>query len=142
MGSRLLRRWLHHPLRDNAPALERQRVVAAFLSAPPDMQTQGAQAPLDVLRQMLDRYPDLERIATRIALRSVRPRELASLREALALLPEVARHPDTSLSTQPRLAAFLQNNDIPPENRAPPHRATVPEPACSIHDGGVIAGGP
>src|SRR5690606_7269867 len=30
MGSRLLRRWLHHPLRDNAPAQQRQHVIAAF----------------------------------------------------------------------------------------------------------------
>src|SRR3546814_4665249 len=41
MGSRLLRRWLHHPLQDNPPALERQQAIAAFRSAPPDMQPQG-----------------------------------------------------------------------------------------------------
>src|SRR5690606_23204020 len=29
MGSRLLRRWLHHPLRENGPAAERQNVIAA-----------------------------------------------------------------------------------------------------------------
>src|SRR3546814_1120665 len=88
----------------------------------------------DLLRQMLDRYPDLERIATRIALRSVRPRELASLREALALLPEVARHLDTSFSTQPRLAAFIQDIDIQPEISALLHRAIDPEPALLIRE--------
>src|SRR3546814_20318011 len=95
----------------------------------------------DLLRQMLDRYPDLERIPTRIALRSVRPRELASLREALALLPEVARHLDTSFSTQPRLAAFIQDIDIPPAIRALPPRARRPDPPLLHRDGGVMPAG-
>src|SRR3546814_15113605 len=108
MGSRLLRRWLHHPLRDNAPAQGRQQVIATFLSAPPGDDALNAEAPLDTLRQMLDRYPDLERIATRIALRSVRPRELASLREALALLPDVAQHLLRAFVRQPALEEFIQ----------------------------------
>src|SRR3546814_1179129 len=33
MGSRLLLRRLHHPLRDNAPVRERYNVIASFLSA-------------------------------------------------------------------------------------------------------------
>src|SRR3546814_17898025 len=92
----------------------------------------------DLLRQMLDRYPDLERIATRIALRSVRPRELASLREALALLPEVARNLDTSFSTQPRLAAFIQDIDIQPELSALLHRALDTEQALLYREVGGI----
>src|SRR5690606_39589871 len=71
MGSRLLRRWLHHPLRDNEAALGRQRVIAALLSSPPGSALQ-AEEPLDALRAYLKRIPDLERIATRVSLRSVR----------------------------------------------------------------------
>lgn len=141
MGSRLLRRWLHHPLQGNPPALERQHVIAAFLSAPPVKDALDAQAPLDMLRQMLDRYPDLERIATRIALRSVRPRELASLREALGLLPTVAHHLGAAFGTQPRLAEYMQSINIPPEIAALLQRAIDPEPALLVREGGVIAAG-
>ncbi|MGB3291114.1 MAG: DNA mismatch repair protein MutS [Burkholderiaceae bacterium] len=141
MGSRMLRRWLHHPLQDNPPALERQHIIAAFLSAPPARDALDAQAPLDALRRMLDRYPDLERIATRIALRSVRPRELASLREALSLLPAVAQHLETAFGPQPRLAAFAGNIAIPPEIGALLQKAIDPEPALLVREGGVIAAG-
>ncbi len=141
MGSRLLRRWLHHPLRDNAPAQGRQQIIAAFLSAPPGADALNARAPLDQLRQMLERYPDLERIATRIALRSVRPRELASLREALAQLPDVARHLEQAFNRQPKLDEFIQSININPDISQLLHRAIDPEPALLIREGGVIATG-
>src|SRR3546814_6429694 len=90
---------------------------------------------------MLDRYPDLERIATRIALRSVRPRELASLREALALLPAVAQHLLRAFVRQPALDAFIQNIRIDSEIAQLLQRAIDPEPALLIREGGVIATG-
>ena len=90
MGARLLRRWLHHPLRDNAPVLARQQAIAALMQAN-DTQTELLHATpvLESLRKALNALPDLERIATRIALLSVRPRELASLRDALGALPQL-----------------------------------------------------
>lgn len=140
MGSRLLRRWLHHPLRDNTPALERQRIVASFLAAASAGASLEAEAPLDSMRRMLDRYPDLERIATRIALRSVRPRELASLREALALLPMVARHLEQCFEA-PELSQYIQCIDTSPDVAALLQAAIDPEPALLIREGGVIAAG-
>ena len=140
MGSRLLRRWLHHPLRDNAPAQQRQDVIATFLSSPA-VDSLNAQSPLDTLRQMLERYPDLERIATRIALHSVRPRELASLREALALLPDVARHLQQAFIQQPALDTFVQHISLNPDIAQLLHKAIDPEPALLIREGGVIATG-
>src|SRR5690606_30705542 len=71
MGSRLLRRWLHHPLRDNEPAQTRLQVIEAFLAGRGTDDLDGANG-LDALQDTLERYPDIERIATRIALRSVR----------------------------------------------------------------------
>lgn len=140
MGSRLLRRWLHHPLRDNAPAMERQRIVASFLAAASAGAALEAEAPLDSLRRMLDRYPDLERIATRIALRSVRPRELASLREALTLLPALAQHLERSFECA-ELAKHIQCINITPDVAALLLRAIDPEPALLVREGGVIAAG-
>ncbi len=140
MGSRLLRRWLHNPLRDNHAALARQQVISVFLSAPRQDRL-NAEAPLSTLRQMLDRYPDLERIATRIALRSVRPRELASLREALALLPAVVDHLKLCFNAESTLTPFSQRIDIDPAIAALLHHAVDPEPALMIREGGVIAAG-
>ncbi|HEY9281128.1 MAG TPA: DNA mismatch repair protein MutS [Eoetvoesiella sp.] len=141
MGSRWLRRWLHHPLRENTPVLERQQVISAFLSASSANETLNPVPPLDILRQALNRYPDIERIATRIALRSVRPRELASLREALALLPTVADHISQAFNPTPKLAQFARHLAVPPELTSLLHTAIDPEPALLIRDGGVIATG-
>ncbi|MFQ6690861.1 DNA mismatch repair protein MutS, partial [Bordetella pertussis] len=81
MGSRLLRRWLHHPLRENEPVLARQHAIATMLTARQEgEQTFAAAGLLETLRDALNAFPDIERIAARVALRSVRPRELASLR--------------------------------------------------------------
>lgn len=141
MGSRLLRRWLHHPLRDNVPALERQHVIASLLSSPASADTLSPADALDALRGKLNHYPDIERIATRIALRSVRPRELASLREALELLPGVADHIARSFELTPQLARHVQALGVSPELTALLHSALDPEPALMVRDGGVIATG-
>ncbi|KAG1606881.1 hypothetical protein G6F45_013885 [Rhizopus arrhizus] len=50
-------------------------------------QTFGSAGLLEALRAALNAFPAIERIAARLALRSVRPRELASLRDALESLP-------------------------------------------------------
>lgn len=141
MGSRLLRRWLHHPLRSNEPALERQHTIAAFLSAPGGNESLDATAPLDTLRKTLNRCPDLERIATRIALRSVRPRELASLREALALLPTLASQIEQAFVPTAGLRRFSKELNISPDISALLENSIDAEPALLIRDGGVIANG-
>jgi DNA mismatch repair protein MutS len=148
MGSRLLRRWLHHPLRDNDPVLARQRAIACLLQARSGtVGTQdddlGAPALLGPLRHALKGLPDLERIAARLALRSVRPRELASLRDALAALPCVRALLEPALGTAAgtRLAALAGQLDLDPEMAQLLGRSIAPEPAASIRDGGVIAAG-
>lgn len=136
MGSRLLRRWLHQPLRDNAPVLERQQAIADLLGT--DSSTNG----LSSLRQQLSRWPDLERMAARLALRSVKPRELASLRDALTALPEV-RDTLNQLGCAPssRLAKLEVSLNVDPAVAELLERAVASEPAVQIRDGGVIASG-
>jgi DNA mismatch repair protein MutS len=144
MGSRLLRRWLHHPLRDNAPVLERQQAIAALLAARLDTPAGLAAAmPLETLRDTLDRFPDIERIAARVALRSVRPRELASLRDALAELPALCEQ-TIALSAgrrDDRFAQLAAHLSPDPAIRTLLSGAIAPEPAAAIRDGGVIAAG-
>src|SRR3990172_6080130 len=80
MGSRLLRHWLHHPLRDRAALQARHLAVAAIAEA-------SAAAPM---AKQLRRFADVERITGRIALKSARPRDLSGLRDSLSLLPSLA----------------------------------------------------
>jgi DNA mismatch repair protein MutS len=80
MGSRLLRLWLTHPLRERTVAHERHDAIAVLAAHGPEP-----------LRQALRGVSDVQRIAARIALRQVRPRELAGLRDTLALLPQLVQ---------------------------------------------------
>ncbi|CAK7027103.1 MAG: DNA mismatch repair protein MutS [Kerstersia gyiorum] len=142
MGSRLLKRWLHHPLRDNAPVLARQQSIEALLAASPGASAWQTEALLNGLQRALRPIPDLERIATRLALRTLRPRELASLREALLALPGVlqalALPQDSAVPHLHYLAASLEIDPGLGELLA---RAIAAEPAAAIRDGGVIATG-
>jgi len=141
MGSRLLRRWLHHPLRDNAPALARQRSIAALLAPHLDVPAPDGGEPLAYLQAMLHQYPDLERMTTRIALRSVRPRELASLRDALAHLPQTVAFLQNSYVCTPHLAQQVAHLHVPPDLTALLTAAIAAEPSVQVRDGGVIAPG-
>jgi DNA mismatch repair protein MutS len=77
MGARHLREWLHQPLRDHAAIRERHAATLAI-------------APIaDAIHAIIGEWADIERIVTRIALRSARPRDLAALRAALATLPQL-----------------------------------------------------
>jgi len=137
MGGRLLRRWLHRPLRDRRVVGERHQAVEHLIEHALD-------APL---RERFRALGDMERILTRVALRSARPRDLSTLRDALALLPDI-RHTlagaasDASvLAASPRLselaAALGEHDDI----AALLARAIAPHPALKLVDGGVIADG-
>ncbi|MSQ72328.1 MAG: DNA mismatch repair protein MutS [Betaproteobacteria bacterium] len=127
MGSRLLRHWLHHPLRDRAALGARHEAVTALhdVSAP--------------LHKLLRRYADIERIAARIALRNARPRDLSALRDSLALLPELlAALPAGECMLLTALGAELALTDA---GLPLLQRAIMPEPSTMVRDGGVIADG-
>ena len=152
MGSRLLRRWLHHPLRDNAPVLERQQAIGSLMTASAQHSALLHATPLlQALRTELNKLPDLERIATRIALLSVRPRELASLRDALGALPAVQQQVLSALvpsqsseplaNSTPRLQALARALTPPEGLQELLTHAIALEPAALTRDGGVIATG-
>jgi DNA mismatch repair protein MutS len=134
MGSRLLRHWLHHAPRAQMVARERHAALDALLAA----------ELVEPLQGTLANIPDLERITTRIALLSVRPRELASMRAGLAQLPQLrnhlayqVNHPSDSI-----LLRQLYQELAPPEACAALlQQAIALEPATLVRDGGVIAEG-
>jgi DNA mismatch repair protein MutS len=129
MGGRLLRRWLHRPLRDRATLRLRHHAVAALL----DSRT------FDALRERFRALGDLERILTRIALRSARPRDLSTLRDGLALLPTL-RELLVPLDS-PRLQVLTAELGEHDEHAHLLTSAIVPHPPVLARDGGVFAKG-
>jgi DNA mismatch repair protein MutS len=130
-GSRLLRQWLTQPLRRQDQAAARHQCVAVLVATP---RTQRS------LAQSLGRTVDVERIAARIALASARPRDLAGLRDTLALLPTLAGtlpHDEAA----PLLASLAGRLAIDAAWSELLGRAIAPEPAAQLRDGGVIAAG-
>lgn len=133
MGSRLLRHWLHHPLRNDAIIKDRLESVAFLKRNIKNM-------PCYIkTKQLLRPLADIERIATRIALKSARPRDLSSLRDSLIALPEIAETIVSHLNTHlTQLANFL----IPDTNLVKLLRESLlSEPALLLREGGVIADG-
>ena len=129
-GSRLLRQWLTRPLRRQEAAAARHECVAAWVAAP------RAQ---EALARALARTVDVERIAARVALGSARPRDLAGLRDTLALLPSLRAGLPTDAAGL--LAALAVELDVDARWTALLTRAVATEPAAQLRDGGVIADG-
>ena len=127
MGSRALRLWLMQPRRDRREAIDRHDAIEALHAS-------GSEP----LRGALRSISDVERITTRIALRQVRPRELAGLRSTLAVLPAVrAALPADAAALLSALGATLQAPPAIADRLA----AIADEPAALLRDGGVIATG-
>jgi DNA mismatch repair protein MutS len=129
LGGRLLRHWLHHPLRDRAELRRRHAAIEALMTAP----GAGKNA-----RATLKGMADLERIAARIALRSARPRDLAGLRDSLSRLPAL----QTALTDAgPALAPLCERLVFPEAPLDVLNRALKPEPGAVLREGGVINDG-
>ncbi|WP_020681886.1 DNA mismatch repair protein MutS [Marinobacterium rhizophilum] len=129
MGSRMLRRWLNRPLRCRNTLLARQQSI----------QWLQIDYRYEDLAPLLKQIGDIERILSRIALRSARPRDLERLKHALSILPGLQQQIRTDdcahitelglqISEFPQLAELLQ-------------RAIIDNPPVVIRDGGVIAAG-
>ncbi len=130
-GTRWLRHCLHHPLTDRAGAAARQGAIAALMGDAGD-------GPLDRLAHALKGSADVERIGSRIALKSARPRELAALRDTLKQLPEIAgllAHRDGLLQT------LRDDLAIPVDCLDSLERTLAVEPPALLRDGGAIAAG-
>ncbi len=129
MGSRCLRRWLHRPLRNPPVLRNRYACIAGLLEnkAFKDVQT--------VLRHV----GDIERISSRVALKSARPRDLLVLRNTLAVLPKLQsllRNTDI-----PHLLSLLQQIGEHPALLSLLQQSIVENPPVLIRDGGVVAPG-
>jgi DNA mismatch repair protein MutS len=129
MGGRQLRRWLNRPLRDVSIVGQRQQAVSALLEG----------FHYEPVHDLLKAVGDIERVLARVALRSARPRDLARLRDAFHVLPDLQKaltpvnsHLIVKLATiigeYPELADLLE-------------RSIIDNPPVVIRDGGVIREG-
>lgn len=134
-GSKLLRQWIVSPLSDLAQIRERQEVVGAF------MQAAGSR---EVLRAALSRITDCERVAARLELNIVSPRELGAVRDSLQRLPEIVtalaavgdgkkresllRKIEDELSVNPQVLGLLEE-------------FLIDNPPQSTHEGGLVRDG-
>ncbi len=129
MGSRCLRRWLNRPLRDHTVLKHRYACIASLLDGKlyKDVQIH------------LRRVGDIERISSRIALKSARPRDLLVLRNTLAVLPDLQSV--LGICDNPHLTLLLQDIGEHPQLLSLLQQAIVENPPVLIRDGGVIATG-
>ncbi|EOC1424964.1 DNA mismatch repair protein MutS [Cronobacter dublinensis] len=127
MGSRMLKRWLHMPVRDTNVLRNRQQAITALMEYSADIQP--------VLRQV----GDLERILARLALRTARPRDLARMRHAFQQLPTLSTlladiDADYVQTLRGQMGDFAELRDLL-------ERAIIEAPPVLVRDGGVIAPG-
>jgi DNA mismatch repair protein MutS len=129
MGSRELRRWLNRPLTDQVVLRSRYQALSAL--------SDGRR--FEAVREHLHGIGDVERILSRVALRSARPRDLTQLRTSLAMLPALR----TTLATidSPLLQHLRDGIDEHGDVVKLLSAAIALEPATLVRDGGVVAEG-
>lgn len=143
MGSRLMRRWLNRPLANQTQLGERHLAVSVLLDGPGFGEKNLDGEGYETLQEILRAIGDIERILTRIALRSARPRDFSQLRNTLERLPDL-RSALTNISQDQDCALLVelhQRMGDYPEQHALLARAIIDTPPMLIRDGGVIAPG-
>lgn len=133
MGSRLLSRTLMQPLRDTALLDARLDAIQAFIDG-------YHEAPI---RLVLKEIGDIERVLSRVALGSARPRDLVQLRQASAQLPFL-RHALNPIVVSQQSKLVQQLNEELGDFNGLYQRllaAIVENPPVLLRDGNVIAEG-
>lgn len=128
MGSRLLKRWIHQPIRDLAKLHTRQQTILALQK----------NERIEPLQPLLQQVGDMERILARVGLRTARPRDLTRLRTALEHIPDIVKHSQHQAAcldnTLQQIADFSELFELL-------NQAIIDNPPQLIRDGGVIAEG-
>lgn len=129
MGSRLLKRYLHQPFRD-------QRVLSERIDT---VKTLYQNQQFVALHEALKPIGDIERIVARIGLGSAKPRDLTKLNHALEQLPLLKSL--LSASKQSLLVQLNNQIQVFASLKELLTNALVENPPMLIRDGGVIAKG-
>ncbi|NRD74872.1 DNA mismatch repair protein MutS [Shewanella sp. VB17] len=129
MGSRMLQRWIHEPLRNKNHIEARQNALEEIL----------ANGLYDELYPLLKSLGDIERITARLALRNARPRDFSRLKHALGILPEIQQILAKCQSEHIKLLARKISEF--PQELALLDSAIIDNPPMLIRDGGVLKTG-
>lgn len=129
MGSRLLRRWINHPLRDTTILTQRTQLIKELIQ----------QQLYSLIATTLKQVGDAERILSRVALRSASPRDLAKLRSTLFVLPELQQ--DLSSLKSPLLKHLMQQIGEHPKTLRLLSDSIIENPPVVIRDGRFIKKG-
>ena len=124
-GSRLLRQWLGEIPSDPKVSIARHEAVGKLSEVS--------------LKSLLSELPDFERVAARLALGNVRPRDLSALRDsdpALLGLRQALLQIDASFFAQAAQALLA-----PSEAMDLLRRALLDEPSVVVRDGGIFKPG-
>lgn len=139
MGSRLLRKWLNNPTQRTDIILLRQGAISALINYF-FYKTGSRINNLDLIKSKLKQLPDIERMLSRIALKYIRPREIANLRNSIRLLPDL--HSYIGLIKESRLLENLNESIlIDPSISEFLNMSISEDPPISVKDGGVISDG-
>lgn len=130
MGGRLLRRWIVFPLKDINQIKERQQVVECFFRNP-ELR--------DVIEEQLHRMGDIERIASKIAVGRVSPRDMLQLKVSLQAV-EVVKNACTESDNQ-SLRKIGESLDFCETLRQRIEKEIKPDAPFLVNKGGVIADG-
>ncbi len=129
MGARLLSRWLNKPLRDQNVLRNRHQAVDSLIH----------QYHYETLHESLRHVGDIERIISRIALGSARPRDLSTLNNSLKTVPQL--HSVLQPIDNPHIQTLQANIGLHEDLVFLLDKAVIENPPVLIRDGGVIAEG-
>jgi DNA mismatch repair protein MutS len=129
MGSRQLRRWLNRPLTNHGALQSRYHGLSSLIDG----------RRFEGLREKLHGVGDIERILSRVALRSARPRDLTQLRTSLSALP--ALRAALAAIDSPVMQELHARSEDHADARDLLARAIAEEPSTFLRDGDVIAVG-
>ncbi len=129
MGSRMLKRWVHQPMRCIDTLNQRLDAISEIKD----------QALFGELHPVLKQVGDIERILARLALRSARPRDMARLRHAMQQLPDLAFSLEEL--SHPHLKSLAKQAAPMDQVCELLEKAIKENPPVVIREGGVIAEG-
>lgn len=129
MGGRLLRRWLNKPLRDQHTLRNRHQATGSLIN----------QYRFEDLQSELRAIGDIERISSRIAIGSARPRDLSTLAQSIDIFPTIKEQ--LKEIPNPHINVLEETINLHADLVDLLQRAIIENPPVLIRDGGVIATG-
>ena len=127
MGGRLLRRWLNDPLVDTVEINNRLNAVKELKD---DMILRGE------IEENLKKVYDIERLSSKMSYGNANARDMVTLENSLAKLPEVKKSLEKCSSTM--LKDLYNNLDELQDIKELIERAIVDDPPMTVKEGGII----